>query len=213
MTDTETQLQCALEKISVLEESNKSLERKLSCSDAFIRKNKIMDDYRGKQYNLLFHGLRKLKQQESMEESEQVVRTFLSKKLRFPLSKLDKVQFAHAHRLKRKPSTAEPASGPTKSSPPIVVKFCKMADRNAVLALASQARQFDCGITNHLPVSMLEQRRPLLRHASRFYKKGKNVRWRVVEADYCLFVDGERFTVDDVSDIASNILPFNSDDG
>ena len=101
----------------------------------------------------------------------------------------------------------------TKTSPPIVVKFCKMADRNAVLALASQARRFDCGITNHLPVSMLEQRRPLLRHASRFYKKGKNVRWRVVEADYCLFVDGERFTVDDVSDRASNTLPFNSDDG
>jgi len=61
-----------------------------------------------------------------------------------------------------------------------------------VLKLVPRARQFHCAITKHLPISMQRQRKSLLAHANMLFKAGKKIQWKVIDANHCLFADGER---------------------
>ena len=58
--------------------------------------------------------------------------------------------------------------------------------------LAPRARQFHWAITKHLPISMQRQRKSLLAHANMLFKAGKKIQWKVIDANHCLFADGER---------------------
>jgi len=71
-----------------------------------------------------------------------------------------------------------------------------MKDKNMILKLAPRARQFKKNITRHLPWSMQEQRKTLLKKASKLFTSRKRIRWRIEGADYCLYANGERVLPD-----------------
>jgi len=66
-----------------------------------------------------------------------------------------------------------------------------MKDKNMVLKLAPRARQFRKNITKHLPKSMQQQRKSLLKKVSKLFTSGKRIRWKIEGADYCLYASGE----------------------
>jgi len=72
------------------------------------------------------------------------------------------------------------------------VKFIKIKDKNMVFKLAARARPFQKNITKHPPRSMQEQRKALLKTASKLFASGKKIRWKFKGANYCLYVNGER---------------------
>jgi len=67
-----------------------------------------------------------------------------------------------------------------------------MKDKDMILELAPRARLFRNNITRHLPRSMQEQRKDLLKKASKLFTSGERIRWKIEGADYCLYADGER---------------------
>jgi len=110
---------------------------------------------------------------ETLEQSEDVVHSFLTTSLRFPESDLAKISFANVHRLPKHTSALQSCSTSYPQLPAIVVRFLKMKDRNMISKLAARARQFKKNITKHLPRSMQEQRKSLLRKASKLFASGK----------------------------------------
>ena len=107
-----------------------------------------MHELRSKEFNLLFHGIPMNEKSETSETSEKIILTFISEKLHFSASNLDRIIFSNVHRLPQKTSAI--ASSSSVTAPPIVVKFVTMKDRNSIFNLASHARQFKCSITKHL---------------------------------------------------------------
>jgi len=139
-----------------------------------------------KEYNLLFHGLPLEYSEETPEQIEHVVRSFLTNSLRCSESDLAKISLANVHRLPKHKSALQPSSSPLQA-PAIVVKFVKIKDETMILKLASRARQFKKNITRHLPRSMQEQRKALLKKASKLFTSGKRISWKIEGADYCLY--------------------------
>ena len=168
------------------------LKKKLSESHRQVEKYRIQDEFRSKEYNLLFHGIEITKMPETQDLSDQLVRSFMTEKLQFAPSLVSNMKFANVHRLPRRTDASKISNSTSKRPPPIVVKFCTMRDKMEVLKLAPRARQFHCAITKHLPLSMQRQRKSLLAHANMLFKAGKKIQWKVIDADYCLFADGER---------------------
>jgi len=128
---------------------------------------------------------------ENSDESESVVRSFLVKDLKFPQSEVDRMHFANVHRLPRRVDATHSSTDSTHTSPPIVVKLCKMKDKFNILKLAPRARHFKCNITKHLPLSMQRQRKLLMKQASSLYAAVKRIQWRINDSDYCLYANGE----------------------
>jgi len=148
-----------------------------------------MHELRSKEFNLLFHGIPVNEKSETSETSEKIIRTFISETLRLSASNVDRTIFSNVHRLPRKTSVITLSSSVT--APPIVVKFVTMKDRNSIFNLAFHARPFKCSITKHLALAMQIQRRTLLKIAKKLYKQGKRIQWKIIDADYRLFADGE----------------------
>jgi len=160
------------------------------------RKSEIVSELRSKEYNLLFHGLPLESSEETPEQTEHVISSFLTNSLRRSESDLAKILFANIHRLPKHKSALQPSSSLSSQAPAIVVKFVKMKDKHMILKLAPRARQFKKNITRHLPRSMQEQRRALLKKASKVFTSGKRIRWKIEGADYCRYADGERVLPD-----------------
>ena len=119
----------------------------------------------------------------SKDLSHQLVRSFMTEKL------MSNMKFANVPRC----TDVSNSSNLTSKRPPLIVlKFCAVRDQIEVLKLTLWARQFHCGITKHLPISMQRQRKSLLAHANILFKAGKKIKWEVIDVDYCLFADGER---------------------
>jgi len=129
----------------------------------------ITHELRSKEFNVVFHGI---PMKEKSEISENIIRTFISEKLPFSTSNLDRIIFSSVHRLPRKPLLAI-ASSTSATAPPIVVKFLTMKHRNFILNVASHASQFKCSITKHLPLAMQIQRRTLLSTANKLKQTRK----------------------------------------
>nr|CAB3263741.1 mediator of RNA polymerase II transcription subunit 30-like [Phallusia mammillata] len=190
----ETSLENAHQRIDELEGKVVSLENNLRETQLQSKQESVMDELRSKEFNLLFHGIPQ-SNNESPDQTEHIVRTFLTDKLQYPHSDLTKIEFSNVHRLpRRSSSTANTGPSDLLKSAPIAVKFIKMSDKRKIHSLAGRARSYNANITRHLPTSMQSQRKLLIHHANKFYKQGKTIRWKILQADYCLFVNGERFT-------------------
>ena len=98
----ETSLEVAHEKIENRESKLASLETELQLQATENRKAAIMHELRSKEFNLLFHGIPMNAKNETSETSEKIIRTFISEKLHFSASNLDRIIFSNVHRLPRK---------------------------------------------------------------------------------------------------------------
>ena len=97
-------------------------------------KSDILNELRSKKFNVLFHGLKMSSNTENSDESESVLRSFLVKDLKFPQSGVDRMHFANVHRLQRRVDATHSSTNSTRTSPPIVVKLCKMKDKFNILS-------------------------------------------------------------------------------
>ena len=64
-----------------------------------------------------------------------------------------------------------------------MVKLASMEDIHSILKLAPDARKMKVGITRHLPMAVQVQRKTLIKRASRLYKQGKRIQWKVVGSE------------------------------
>jgi len=187
----ETSLENAHEKILSMETDLTKLRDEIASFKEKKRKSDILNELRSKEFNVLFHGLKMSSNTENSDESGSVVRSFSVKDLKFPQSEVDRMHFADVHRLPRRVDATHSSTNSTHTSPPIVVKLCKMKDKFNILKLALRARQFKCNITKHLPLSMQRQRKLLMKQASSLYAAGKRIQWRINDSDYCLYANDE----------------------
>jgi len=171
----ESSLEFACAKISSMEAEVSHLKKQLSESHRQVEKYRIQDEFRSKEYNLLFHGIEITKMRESQDLSDQLVRSIMTEKLQFSPSLVSNLKFANVHRLPRRTDASRISNSASKRPPPIVVKFGTMRDKMEVLKLAPRARQFHCANTKHLPISMQRQRKSLLAHANMLFKAGKKI--------------------------------------
>ena len=150
----ETSLESAHEKILSLETDLTKLRDEITSIKEEKLKSDILNERRSKEFNVLFDGLKMSSNTENSDESESVVRSFLVKDLKFPQAEVDRMHFANVHRLARRVDATHSSTNSTHTSPPIVVKLCKMKDKFNILKLALRVRQFKRNITKHLPLSM-----------------------------------------------------------
>ena len=122
----ETSLENAHEKLLSLETDLTKFRDEIDSFKEEKRKSGILNELRSKEFNVLFHCLKISSNNENSDESESVVRSFLVNDLKFPQSEIDRMHFANVHRLPRRVDATHSSTNSTHSSPPIVVKHCKM---------------------------------------------------------------------------------------
>jgi len=188
----ESSLEHTYNTISELTSYLKGVEKELSETREDTRKSEIVSELRSKEYNLLFHGLPLESPEETLEQSEHVIRSFLTNPLRYSEADFAKISFANVHRLPKHKSALQLSNSTSSQAPATVVKFVKIIDKNMVFKLAPRARQFRKNITKHLPRFMQEQSKTLLKKASKHFTSGKRIRWKLEGGDYCFYVNGER---------------------
>jgi len=163
----------------------------------------IVQEYRSKEYNVLFHGLPQKGRIENHDQTKAVVRKILIEELRVSPAQMDTIKFSNAHRLPRRISAVnsenannsenEERSSDNQKYSPIVVKLASMKGKHSLLKLAPDARKMKVNITRHLPMAMQAQRKTLIKTASRLYTaKEKKIKWKVVGSEYCLYANNER---------------------
>ena len=152
-----------------LEDKIKYLENKLEYGEMRDRK-----------YNVLIYGLKEVGQPHN-ENTELVVREFVSETLKLGKDYSDKLLICNTHRLPRKSisSTNDAPSAP----PAIIVKLATMCSRNELLAAA---RNIPHGtkvtIRTDLPPRLKEKRSMLANKAYEMRKGNRDIRTRIRES-------------------------------
>jgi len=117
----ESSLEFLCAKLSSMEAEVSDLKNKLSESHRQVEKYRIQDEFRSKEYNLLFHGIEITKMPETPNLSDQLVRSFMTEKLQFAPSLVSNMKFANVHRLPRRTDASKISNSTSKRPPPIVV--------------------------------------------------------------------------------------------
>jgi len=202
MTAIEESVGNAHYRISELEHRKTSLQCQFKEMQTTSKDENIIQEYRSKEYNVLFHGLPQKGRIENHDQTEAVVRMFLVEELRVSPTQVDAIQFSNAHRLPRRISAVnsenanssenEERSSDNQKYSPIVVKLASMKYKHSLLKLAPDARKMKVNITRHLPMAIQAQRKTLTKTVSRPCNQGKKIQWKVVGSEYCLYADNER---------------------
>jgi len=167
MTAVEESVENAQYRVSELEHQITSLQCQFKEMQTARKDENIIQEYRSKEYNVLFHGLPQKGRIENHDQTEAVVRKFLIEELRVSPTQVDAIKFSNAHRLPRTISAVnsenannsenvERSSDNQKYSP-IVVKLTSMKDKHSLLKLAPDARKMKVNITRHLVMAMQVQ--------------------------------------------------------
>ena len=101
----------------------------------------VIQEYRQKEYSVLFQGLPQKGRIENHDQNEAVVRKFLIEELRVSPTQVDAIKFSNAHRLPRRMSAVNSAnannseneerSSDNQKYSPIVVKLASMKDKHS----------------------------------------------------------------------------------
>ena len=113
----ETGFEHAYNTISDLTSDLKGVEKELAGMRENARKSEIVSELRSKGYKLLSHGLPLESPEETPEQSEHVIRSFLINSLRYSESDLAKILFANVHRLPKHKSALQPSSSTSSQAP------------------------------------------------------------------------------------------------
>ena len=99
MTAIEESVENAHYRVSELEHEIISLQCQFKKEMQTTRKDEnIIQEYRSKEYNVLFHGLPQKGRIENHDQTEPVVRKFLTEQLRVSPTQVDAIKFSNAHR-------------------------------------------------------------------------------------------------------------------
>jgi len=132
-----------------------------------------------------------MKMPETQDLSDQLVHSFMTVKLRFAPSLVSNMKFANVHRLPRCTDANKISNSTSKRPPPIVVKWSSALweTRWRFWSWLLEHDSFTARLQNIL---MQKQRKSLLAHVNMLFKARKKIQWKVIDADYCLFADGEQ---------------------
>jgi len=143
MTAVEESVENAHYRVSELEHQITSLQCQFKEMQTTRKDDNIIQEYRSKEYNVLFHGLPQKGRIENHDQTEAVVRKFLTEEIRVSPTQVDAIKFSNAHRLPRwisavnsenanNSENVERSSDNQKYSP-IVVKLASMKDKHSLL--------------------------------------------------------------------------------
>jgi len=189
-------------RVSELEHPLSSLQCQFKEMQTTRKDENIIQEYRWKEYNVLFHGWPQKGRIENHDQTEAVVRKFLIEELRVPPTQVDAIKFSNAHRLPRRISAVnsesannsdnEERTSDNQKYSPIVVKLASMKDKHSLLKLAPDGRKMKVNITRHIPMAMQVQRKTLMKTASRLYNQGKKIsgKWLAVNIAFMPTMNG-----------------------
>ena len=110
------------------------------------KEENIIQEYRSKEYNVLFHGLPQKGRIENHDQTEAGVRKFLIEELRVSPTQADAIKFSNVHQLPHRISAVNSEnannsenvdrSSDNQKYSPIVVKLASMKDKHSLLKLA-----------------------------------------------------------------------------
>jgi len=104
VSEIENSLDEAHKTIADQENRIKILQGHIQDLEKIQEKNKIEQEMCSKEYKLLFHGIPQTETKEVQEQTEHLVRSFITNTLRFPPAEMEKMPFSNVHRLPKRVS-------------------------------------------------------------------------------------------------------------
>jgi len=156
-----------------------------------------------KRFNYLIHGIPESSENawETREQTEKLFRKFVTEGLQITDPSL--IKLADVHRLPQHPIYDRDGF---KIDRPIIIKFIDVFDKQNFMKNLKHLKQYTnekrlpstqyVYATEHLPKDLQDQKKkliPLYKEARKYKKKTV---WKIINCEYCLFFDGERFTAD-----------------
>ena len=192
------------EQIINQQKINDSLQDRISCLEkvcADFQKEGLVKETYSKRLNLLIHGIEEDQDTalEAKDKTTKLFNHFLQQALKLDPTSISVVDI---HRLPQHPVY----KNRIKVNWPIIIKFQNVMDKEKVtksltnLKLYSQQRK-PAGnkvpyvyVTDHLSKVFELQKMMLLPQFKLARKQNKKTYWRIVDAKYCLFVEGKMIT-------------------
>ena len=135
-----------------------------------LEKVQFYQEYKSRQYNLLFYGIPRKGEKETNEQSESIIRDLFEKELKLEPENIKYITIQNAHRVPRNPNNTYKSGMPD----PIIVKFGCISQRNLILSKARLiVKEKHITIRTDLPSVLKEKRAKLARFA---YQLRKNLK-------------------------------------
>jgi len=112
-------------KFANLESTVSKLQTSIQTMERSYNEERILDELRSKEYNILLHGITQNSAIETTDQLESTVRTFIVDKLRFSQDRMDEIQLCNIHCLPRRTSAIQstPDVSSVRSSPIVIKTF------------------------------------------------------------------------------------------
>ena len=151
MTAVEESVENAHYRVSELEHQITSLQCQFEEIQTTRKDENIIQEYRSKEYNVLFHGLPQKGRIENHDQTEAGVRKFLIEELRVSPTQADAIKFSNVHQLPHRISAVNSEnannsenvdrSSDNQKYSPIVVKLASMKDKHSLLKLGTGCQE------------------------------------------------------------------------
>ena len=180
------------DELNQLKVKIQDLERKLELTEETKTKEQASKDAYSKRLNILVHGISESSNAwETNEETLNVFNKFMAEGLCLDPSS---IKIIDIHGLPQRPIF----KNGVKTTRPIIIKVNTIFDKRLVFASAKHLKSYNANqendskvyITEHLPATFLKQRKQLLPNFKEAKQLKKKTTWRILNDDYCLFVDG-----------------------
>ena len=161
---------------------------------------KISSEAYSKRLNILVHGIEEYPTNpwETREETLTKLNKVLSDGLRLDNHK--NFQMVDVHRLPQRPIY----KNGNKINRPIICKLSSINDKQSIMKATNHLKEYNNAIrsknsnnssvyiTDHLPKLYYQQKKKLLPQFKQAKSFGKKNIWRIINGEYCLFIDGVR---------------------
>lgn len=176
MTDVKESVEFTTKKVEDLEKTLPSDTRCTQLLDRIqqLESQMLYQEWRSRKYNLLFYGVEALED----ESVGQHVRNVCVNTLKIAQNQADCINIANCHRI---PRNRESDNYNPSSPDPIIVKFCKMNERDLVLHAARNLKKSDITVRTDLPREWKQERGKLASTAYHL-RKDKHIQTAIRES-------------------------------
>ena len=180
---------------------NTAMEKNFMYLEKKFHRLETLSELYSKKQNLIINGIPESNQNESKEETLQIVKKFLIQQLKINQN----ITLIDAHRLKAKKfDTNKPATRSTSQDRPIIIRLSNLFDKDLILRSLKNLKPTDSNkqkifVNQHLPASMFKQKKKLNEQYRKAKSEKLSPRWFIdfLSGNYCLDVDGTKFFADE----------------
>ena len=176
----------------------KRVEQKFESYFMEADRDKLSNEAYSKRLNILIHGIEEHSTNpwETREETRTKLNNFLMDGLR--MDNYESLLLVDFHRLPQRPVYKDGI----KINRPIIYKLSNIQDKQSVLRATKHLKVYNerrsknlknapsVYITDHLPKPFYLQKKSLLPLFKEAKNLGKKTNWRIMNGEYCLFIDG-----------------------